>query len=231
MTEEKILAFLNLSREQKIDKSMMKIALWFDVSFTFFITIFGFVLCLIPFSQINIVLIPSFITIDVLFLIWLKLLKNPAYQFVFTPIVLLCSTIKLIYGYTIFSNGEFVKYGYPMFGWAHFVMLIVALAVAVYVSTKFYNIYVTLKTNTIERTHKKIKKKIPKWILPISLIPPIVLIRLFKDSLRNIGVGIGFSLWTLACIWLLLSLMCLPKCIVSLRFKIFTLFKNRVGSN
>lgn len=55
MTEEKILAFLNIDKNKKADKTIMNIAMWFDVAFSLAIILFGLLFEYISINLFNIV--------------------------------------------------------------------------------------------------------------------------------------------------------------------------------
>lgn len=227
MTEEKILSFLSLKKGEKADKTMMQVTLWFEVAFTIFIIGGGLLLHCISLSWFNMSVIILFIITTILLFIWYKILKNPVQVFSATLIVLIISVIKLYYGYVIFSRGEFIEFGYPTFGLIYIIMLIFGISLGLYVIVKFYEVYQELKTNSIEHVHRKLKKKrIPKWLLVLSVCSPMVLVRVAKKTLIGAGLGVGFGLWALACMWLSMIMMLLPKYVVAKRFKAANFFKN-----
>ena len=50
MSEDKILAYLNYKKNQKLDKTLMKIVFWFDFSFTMIIILLGLLLRVFKFQ-------------------------------------------------------------------------------------------------------------------------------------------------------------------------------------
>ena len=227
MTEEKILAYLNLGKNQKIDKWIMKCVFWFDVSFTWGIILFGLLLRAIEISVINIIFISFSAIINIVCLIWCKKAVNPVTELSYTCVVLAVTVVKLFYGYIVFSKMEAAVDGYPRFSWLYGVVLAVALLIVLYMWSRMYGIFKDLKTNTIEQARENIKKKKTWfWWIPISVGPPMIYVRLLEDGLENMGLGIGFGLWVLACVFLCLTLMAIPKYIIAKKYKVADVFEN-----
>jgi len=232
MTQEKVLFFLGLEKKQKIDKSSMKFAFWFDFIATMVIVICGLLFDLLPIIPLNISWFSFLILIDVVFFIFLKLIYNPALIFLYDVIVFLTTTLKLMYGYIIFSKVELMEDGYSMITWVHIIVLVCAVLASVYFLIVFYKVYQNLKNNTEEYIVTKISQKNKtskfKWIIIIlGALSPMAMVRLLEDSMQNAGLGIGFALWSLACIWLFLTSLFIPKLIVAVKYNAFSWFKNK----
>lgn len=217
MTDEKVLAFLNLHIGKK-DKSLPKIAIWLDVGFTVMV---GSVLLLISLSRVHITVAISFVVIDVLLFIWLALYKNPVWQFALAFVTVIVSIVKLFYGYSEVAVDE-KSDGVPAFTWIHLVVMIGILFMAFCVLRKMYRAYRFTKENSIEDAAEKIRKDnpVPKWAIVVGAIgaSPMVLVRLFKDDLQSLGLRGGFCLWAMGCIWVFMLIILLPKCMISARF-------------
>ena len=224
MTQEKVLWFLGIEKNQKIDKYAMKYAFWVDFLFTVFIATFGLLFEAIPITFFNMMLLFSFILADVVFYIYLKLICNPIYLFSYVIVVLMTTVIKLVYGFLMFSKAELLKDGYPIITWVHIVVLIFAVLTSLFLIAKFYVIWQDLKDNTIEcvtaKIHKRNKKSKWKWIaIILGSCSPMVFVRLLDDSMQEAKLGIGFALWLLACCYFLMSCLFVPKFIVSIKYK------------
>ena len=219
MTDEKVLAFLNLRTDGKEDKSLPKITIWYDVGVA--IATGAALLLHTPLSQTHIAAIISFVVTDVLLFIWLALYKNPVRQFNLAFAAMLATIIKLFYGYAEIALEE-KNDGIPMFTWIHLAVLIVILFMAFCVIRKMYRAYRFTKENSIEEATEKIRKDnpVPKWAIVVGAIgaSPMILVRLFKDDLQSLGLGGGFLFWAMGCIWVFMLIISLPKCIVSKRF-------------
>lgn len=229
MSEEKVLAYLNLDKHQKIDKGLMGIAFWFDVSFTWTVILVGLLLEAFTFSEFDIVFIVVSIITNIVFFIWYKKSVNPVDEIWFSIIVLGTTAVKLFYGYVVFSKSEAIENGYPQFGLIYIIVLLVFLLIDLYMWQKSYRVFQDLKTNTIKQAKKNIEKK-KGWFWWIPVIgggSSMVYVRLFKGNFENMGLGIGFALWVLACIWLCLALMLVPKYVVCKRYKVADYFKNQ----
>lgn len=231
MTEDKILAYLNLNKV-KIDKSLMKIVFWFDFSFTVAIIIFGLLLNIFKFEIFDYVFLCGSIVSIVFFAFWLKIAKNAASEITFSTYVLFISTFKLFYGYVCFSNLEKFEDGYPRFGYFHLIALLVFLSLAFHMCLRFYQIFRDLKTQTIEQARKNIEKKQSKILwAPLFIGSPMVLVKLIKGEMIDMKLGIGFCFWVLTCIWLFFLLMLVPKYVVTKKYKIANILskKNETG--
>ena len=223
MTQEKVLCFLGLEKNQKIDKTTMKIAFWFDFIYTIVIIGCGFLFELFSITLMNIIFISCLFLADIVFLVWFKYTYNPVHLISYCMVVYIITTLKLLYGYFIFSRGELTKDGYPLFSLAHIIVLIIFFILFIYLCIKFYRVYRDLKNHTVDYVISKIKRenkksKIERIAIVIGSCSPIVLVRLFDDYLENMGLGIGFGFWTLACIWLWLACAHIPKYVVAKKY-------------
>ena len=216
--KDKILSFLNLKYD-KFDKSLMKIALSFDVAYTVVIIAFGLILNCIDLSWQNLGIVFLFIAETIfLYVLYVKL-RNPAQQFSYTVIVLFSSSIKLFYGYFVFANGEYIEYGRSRFTVAHALILMLSIFLSIYVLCKFYKFYSCFIKNLCDNETKQYKKT-PKWLLIISSFSPMIFVRLSEKNLLDLGIGVNFVFWALACIWFSMIYMLLPKCIVVKKYKV-----------
>lgn len=230
MTQEKILFFLGLEKNQKIDKTTIRIAFWFDVIYTLVIIGCGLLFELFLITFANIIFISCLLLADIVFWLFLKRINNPVYAFSYLIVVYIVTSFKLIYGYFIFSKAELIKDGYPLFGGAHIIVLILLFVAGVYLYVNFYNIYQDLKYHTTEyiilKTNEKNQKSKFKWIaIALASCSPMLFVRLFDDDFKNMKLGIGFGFWCLACIWLWLACMYIPKYLVSQKYKVAEWFK------
>ncbi len=137
--------------------------------------------------------------------------------------VVCCSILTLLYGWFIFSKGEFVEFGYPRFGWMHIAVLFAALMLGGYIMMKFYWAYKITVSHTLEESQAILQSKNKKAILiPATFaFSPMILVRLFRGPFSDMALGIGFGLWSLMCIWLALLSFILPKIIVILKYKVY----------
>ena len=226
MTEEKVLAYLNIEKDRKTDKFVSKIAFGLNIGATLFV---GAILLLMSFSEIHIALTISFGAIDLLFLLCLIAYKNPAWQFIIEAIGLFLIIVKLLIGYVISSKEQLVKDGAPIFSWVHLAVLFLSLWTAIYLVNKLHKVYQIIKKNPISTARKKIERQnaFPKWLAVVFtlLCIPMLFMKLFPEISQKLGLGMGFACWTLACVFLILFAMYLPKVIVSIKFKAHRYFK------
>lgn len=224
--------FLGLAGKQKIDKSVMKYAFWFDFLTTVFIVVCGLLFKVVPITFSNIIWLVGLLFVDVIFAIYLKLVHNPVCSIPYSFVVWTTTTIKLVYGFVIFSNAELIKDGYPIMTWVHIAVLMFAVLVTVDMLVKNYVIWQDLKENTIEsvtvKIHEKNKKSKWKWIaIILGSSSPMVFVRLFDDGMTKMGLGMGFGFWLLACCFLLMACLLIPKFIVSIKYGAFEWFQNK----
>lgn len=232
MTEDKILAFLNLKKEQAINKTLIGITFWFDFSFTLAIILFGLLLNVFELNFSDCIFFVGCITTVFCSILWYKKATNPTNEISFPVYVLFISTVKLFYGYLRFSNREALVFQYPQFGWLHLMVMVVFILVVFYMWWKFYHVFRDLKKHTLEQARKNIEKKQLKvlWI-PIFVGSPMILVRLLRNDLIDLKLGVGFCLWSLSCIWMCLFLMLLPKYIVMKKYKIADILSKSKGNS
>ena len=165
------------------------------------------------------------------FFVYLKLINNPAHVFLYSFVVLITTTIKLVYGYLVFSKAEKIMDGYPIVTWVHISVLICAVSVSAVFLVKFYKIWKGLQNNTIDDITEKINQKNKnskwKWIaIMLGSCSPMFFVRLLDDGMQNMGLGVGFGFWILACCWLFITCLFAPKFIVSMKYNAFKWFEN-----
>lgn len=225
MTEEKILAYLNFGKNQKIDKSLMKIMFWFDFGFTTIILLYGFLLDYFKFDFYDYVYICGCVSIIIFFSIWCIIAKNPITEITFSTYLSFVTILKLLYAYIRFSPIEKSIKGYEVFGFFHIVIFVVFILMAVYMLLRFYQIWRDLKKHTIKHAKKNMEERQLGCIwIPIGIGSPMILVRLIQGSKIELQFGLGFSLWALMCIWIFFFLLALPKYIIIKKYKIADIF-------
>ena len=114
-----------------------------------------------------------------------------------------------------------------MFTWLHSLVLVLSIGTIAYFCTKSYQAYKILKTNTLTSAKKEIasKNRMPKCIALIASLSgtPMILVRLLRDDLKSFGLGIGFAVWSLGLVFVILFAMLLPKLIVFLRYRVWSI--------
>ena len=225
MTEDKILAYLNLKKEQKIDKTLMKIVFWFDFSFSTTIMLFELLWQDFKIEFLDYIYMVTSIALVVIFAILCKKSINPSAEITYSGFVLFASTVKIFYAYLRFSEVELIIDGYPKFSLFHLIALVACLLIALYICWRFFQIFCGLKLHTIEQARKNIEKKQPRFLwIPVFIGLPMIVVRIIKDDLLAMRLGIGFYFWVLDCLWLCLCLMLLPKYVVVKRYKVANIF-------
>lgn len=220
MTREKIMAFLNIDNDTEIDKSAMKIFAWFNVSFSLAIILAEWLLDILNFSPLNVVfLIFSFIT-SLLSFISIRWVKRSVQEWFHHIIVSFCSTLILLFGWYYLSIGELIEDGYPRTTWVHIIVLIITLVLAVYMAAKMFWVFHLLETHTVEQARAKINKRMPVWLPFVSSLPPMILVRALRDPMESMGLGCGFAMWLLMCIWILFTISIFPKVFIILKYKV-----------
>ena len=219
MTREEILAFLNADKGITADKFLMKLILGFDCAFYFAIAIFGLLLKAIRFDAANLTINVVFVLQIVVFLVWYKLSNNISQTYMFVFVTTIMTTLKLVYGYLVFQIQDSREFGSMIFGPFHIIVLIIILALAVYISLGVYKAF-----KSIESKNKDTSKKtfVIATIACSGISAPLLLHLLgddIKEQLKILGLGIGFCFWTLACIWLFLAIIIIPKLVISQKYK------------
>lgn len=223
MYEKKILSFLNIDLKKGIDKFTMKLLTWFNVGFSVFVFGGGALLQLISFSWFDCIALFLCVILNIFLFITIKVCKKNTDEWFHYLSVLICSILILFYGWFIFSKGEFVEFGYPKFGWMHIAVLFAALILGGYIMLKFYWVYKITVSHTLEEAQAILQSKSKNAILiPATFaFSPMILVRLFRGPFSDMGLGIGFGLWSLMCIWLVLVSFIIPKVIVILKYKVY----------
>ena len=156
MEREKVLFFLNIDKNAVKDKFLAKIVLGFNVGFTILV---GGPLLLLPLSSVNIAIVLSFIVADFLLAVIFAFYKNPAWQFLIEGIGYLLVTVKLLLGYSRFSQDQHLRDGSSIFTWVHLMVFLLSFWLAVWVLYKQYQAYQILKKHSLSIAIKKINKK------------------------------------------------------------------------
>jgi hypothetical protein len=220
MTREEILAFLNAEKGSTADKFLMKLILGFDCAFYFAIAIFGLLLEAIGFDAANLTINVVFVLQIVVFLVWYKLSNNISQTYMFVFVTTIMTTLKLIYGYVIFQIHDSAKFGTSLFGPFHIIVLILMLILAAHMSLGIFKAYKSMGSKKETKASKK--TVIIGSIAAASILSPLLLNLLgddIKEHLVILGLGIGFCLWVLACIWLFLAIIIIPKLVISQKYK------------
>lgn len=223
MYEKKILSFLNIDPKKGIDKFTMKLFTWFNVGFSIFVFGGGVFLQLIGFSWFDYLALFLCVLSNIFLFVTIKFCKKNTDEWFHHLSALICSVLILLYGWFIFSKGEFVEFGYPKFGWMHIAVLFSTLILGGYIMLKFYRVYKITMNHTLEESQAILQLKRNNAILvpAIFAISPMMLVRLFRGPFSAMGLGIGFALYCLMCVWFLLFLFVLPKIIVILKYKVY----------
>lgn len=225
MTIEKVLSYLNINENLNDNKVLPKICLGFNLGVTLFISIFAILL----FHLSNFYIYIFFGSFDAIYFILCKIYKKIWWQIPITSIGLFALTLKTFFAYAITSQFEFSKSGIPMFTWLHSLVLVLSFGTIAYFNVKSYQTYKILKTNTLTSAKKEIasKNRMPKWIALIASLSgsPMILVRLLRDDFKSFGLGMGFAMWSLGLIFLILLAMLLPKLIVFLRYRVWSIQK------
>ena len=221
--KEKILAYLNIDFKKSIDKFAMKLFTWFYVGFSIFVFGGGTALHLINFSWFDILVFSLCVISIVILFIAIKCCKKHTDEWFHHLFAVICSALVLLYGWIVFSKGELAEFGYPRFGWMHIAVAISTLALAGYILLKFYWVYKILMNNPIEEAQLMLlsNNKNGVYIPAVLLGFPVILVRLIKGPFAEMGLGIGFGLWSLMCVWLMLAIFMLPKIAVILKYKVY----------
>ena len=234
MTEEKILWFLGLDKEQKMNKFLMKYAFWSSFITTIVVIGSGLLFKIIPLTLSNIIVFLCFLLVDVVSIIFLKMINIVIYLYYYVVVVFIVTIFKFLYGFLMFSRFELVEKGYPIFTWIHFFLIVCSVAASICLLLKFYIVYRDLKTYTVEYVETKLRKKEDKnkryrilkvIIYGLSGVSPFVLSRLFKAAFPELGLGFGF--WLFICCWIIMVSIALPKFIVIIKHKAVKYLKNK----
>lgn len=116
-----------------------------------------------------------------------------------------------------------------MFTWLHSLVLVLSIGTIAYFGVKSYQAYKILKNNTLTSAKKVIasRNRMPKWIALIASLSgsPMILVRLLRDDFKSFGLGMGFAMWSLCLVFVILFAMLLPKLVVFLRYRVWSVYK------
>ena len=221
MDREKVLAFLNIDLKKDIDRFTMKLFTWFYVGFSVFVFGGGSLLQLIEFSLFDFCAL-FFCIISIVFLfIRIHFCRKHTEEWFHHLSAVICSCLILFYGWSVFSKGELAEFGYPRFGWIYISALIAALVLGGYMMLKFYMAFKIIMNNTIEDARAILKPQ-NKMLIPAAVaFSPMLLVGLLEGPFTAMGLGIGFGLWCLMCIWLALALFMLPKIVIIIKYRVY----------
>ena len=225
MTIEKVISYLNINEKPNDNKLLPKICLGFNLGVTLFVSIFAILL----FRPSNYCIYIFWGLFDVIYFILCLTYKKTWWQIPMTSIGLFVLTLKTFFAYKITSQFEFSKLGIPMFTWLHSLVLVLSIGTIAYFGVKSYQVYKILKNNTLTSAKKEIasRNRMPKWIALIALLSgsPMILVRLLRDDFKSLGLGMGFAMWSLGLVFVILFAMLLPKLVVFLRYRVWSVYK------
>lgn len=225
MTIEKVISYLNINEKPNDNKSLPKICFGFNLGVTLFISIFAILL----FQPSNYCIYIFWGLFDVIYFILCLTYKKTWWQIPMTSIGLFVLTLKTFFAYKITSQFEFSKSGIPMFTWLHSLVLVLSIGTIAYFGVKSYQAYKILKNNTLTSAKKEIasRNRMPKWIALIASLSgsPMILVRLLRDDFKSFGLGMGFAMWSLGLVFVILFAMLLPKLVVFLRYRVWSVYK------
>ncbi|MBQ4119874.1 MAG: hypothetical protein IJD45_05740 [Clostridia bacterium] len=224
MTDEKILAFLQLRKDSGINKSLAKTLIWFDVGVTIAVLIINLLLCKMGMTVFNIICISILVITDIVFAIWYLNFKIPTQIYKYASVVMSITMLKLFYGSIVFS----VKYQEKI-TFLHIIVFIVCVVLSFINIIRRRKYLKDLETMSIKETEKKWAKKdkgIGVFVLPISTtaVLAITLSRVFSNTLSD-KIGLGFILWTLACLWSIMIVLFIQNWMLVNKYKIADIFK------
>ena len=227
MNKEKLLYFLDISDTESLNKSAMKVFLWFDVSFSAIIICFGLLFKCISDTWFDRASVCVIFATMIAFIIFYKFVKNVIANICYTALIPCVSMLKLFYGYWIFSNAENKDFEYPLFTWVHLTCLIVALSIFilfVYFQIKLYRDINKMTLQELIDREKKTKidankfKSHPCMFLFLVLFSsPYIASKFIKELDISKGLGIGFGMWLLACCWIVFISLYFPKFVVCIK--------------
>lgn len=158
MDKEKLLYFLDINDTEKFDKSAMKAYLGFDISFSAVIIILGLLFDCISATLFDMLCVTFILAMTIVFIFWCKFVKRAIANISYTALILCITTLKLFYGYWVFSNGEIKEFGYPLFTWIHLTCLIVALSIFVLFASVHIKLCRDIKKMTLQELIDREKK-------------------------------------------------------------------------
>ena len=230
MNKEKLLYFLGIKDEEKLNKFAMGMALKSDILYSAIIIGFGLYFGYLSFSFINIACLFIIVSTTILFSVYYKKADNVIKVILYTPILFCVTTLKLLYGYWVFANGEKVDYGYALFSWAHMTILIVAVLISLLIFSIYYGFYRYAKKTPLEELTNNSRGRVSvvkrfvghhPWIWLLLVVPLFPYIVSMQRGIwtfdGNLGMGVCF--WIIFCSWIDLFALCFPKLIVALKHR------------
>ena len=225
MNKEKIMSFLNFDTKTTADKFTMKLFTGFNVGFSSFVVI----ACLlfgsetgIDLSFTNILLVIFSIVSNVYFFYNISKAKTVIHEWRQHFIVMVCSILTLLYGWLKLSKAEYYYNGNPVFSWMHAAAFFASLIISAYIICKFIQAWKILEGNSLENAKIAIAvANLPKYV-PIAIAgSPMILVRLLRGPFESMGLGLGFGLWVLMCIWLFILAMVSFKVAIIFKYKVY----------
>ena len=225
MNKEKIMSFLNFDTKTTADKFAMKLFTGFNVGFSSFVVI----ACLLFGNQMsydlsftNVLFVIFSIVSNVYFFYNISKAKTVIHEWRQHFIVLICSILTLLYGWLKLSKSEYYYDGKPVFSWMHVVVFLASLILSGYMICKFIQAWKILEGNTLENAKIAIAiANLPKYV-PIAIAgSPMILVRLLRGPFESMGLGLGFGLWALMCIWLFMLSIVSFKIYIILKYKVY----------
>ena len=224
MNKEKIMSFLNFDTKTTADKFAMKLFTGFNVGFSSFVVI----ACLLFGNQMsydlsftNVLFVIFSIVSNVYFFYNISKVKTVIHEWRQHFIVLICSILTLLYGWLKLSKSEYYYDGKPVFSWMHVVFFLASLILSGYMICKFIQAWKILEGNSLETAKIAIAiANLPKYV-PIAIAgSPMILVRLLRGPFESMGLGLGFGLWALMCIWLFMLSIVSFKIYIILKYKV-----------
>lgn len=226
MNEEKVLAFLNLRKDDKRDKFMPKLDWGMNIGYTVFI---GAFLCFPNFVSLNTAFAISFLVVDLLLGLILIINRNPVYQIILDVLAMLFVASKLFIGFIILSRWQFVEYGTPIYTWVHSIVFLLVACMAIYAISWLWQSYKTIRKYPVRIAQNKIAKMSSpkKWPYIVTVVfgCPVIVAQWFAQRLETFGIGIGFWFWALALIYTMIASAGVLKVAIIFRYKAYTYFK------
>jgi hypothetical protein len=231
MNKENLLCFLGVKNENELSKYSMKRALQSDILYSLAIIGAGLYLEYISFSALDIVCSLVILATTIFFIVRYKKANSVVKVISYTTLLLCVTTLKLLYGYWIFANGEKMDYGDPMFSWVHLTALLVALWLAVFLSLAQFKRYkeimklpsqelINLTQDNLIISVRNFVNASPWILIPIILFPlPYILSKNLGIGVFDNG-GIGVCFWIIFCIWIVLLSFFLLKFIIVAKHKL-----------
>ncbi len=220
MDNEKILSFLNLEPGIMPDTFLSKA---FPCAHVLWSVLSCFLPCLTGNRAWFDIAIYVFVVVTSLAsFLSIRFIKNAVWQWFHYLAVALCSEIVLLYGWLASSEIEEL----PKFTWMHAAVLCSFVCVIVYALQRLLRVYHLLKTHTVEQVRDKTKPKSSHgwFLIPVVGLAPICA-RIFKGPFSSMGLGMGFFLWAIQCIWLFFMSLVALRVIIICKHKVYQWYK------